>query len=79
MTPPANGNTPSTLTLNVSGAQAAGTFNFQVRGTSGALTHDSPFSLTVQALCAPKVSSCTVNSQCCSNKCTGKSGAKTCK
>ncbi|HEX5718783.1 MAG TPA: endopeptidase [Thermoanaerobaculia bacterium] len=78
-TPPANGTTPSALTLNVSGSQAAGTFNFQVRGTSGALTHDSPFSLTVQAVCAPKGASCTVNSQCCSNKCSGKTGAKTCK
>jgi len=79
-TPPANGSTPSTLTLNVSGAQAAGTFNFQVRGTSGALTHDSPFSLTVQGgVCAPKGASCTLNSDCCSNKCTGKAGAKTCK
>jgi hypothetical protein len=78
-TPPANGTAPSTLTLNVSGGQAGGTFNFQVRGTSGAVTHDSPFSLTVQALCAPLGSSCTANSQCCTNKCTGKAGAKTCK
>ncbi|HWN41975.1 MAG TPA: endopeptidase [Thermoanaerobaculia bacterium] len=78
-TPPANGTAPSTLALNVSGSQASGTFNFQVRGTSGAVTHDSPFSLTVPALCAPKGASCTVNSQCCSNKCTGKSGSKVCK
>ena len=78
VTPPANGAAASTLTLNVSGTQPGGTFNFQVRGTSGALTHDSPFSLTVPG-CFPKGASCTLDSQCCSNKCTGKSGAKTCK
>ncbi|MEA2560535.1 MAG: hypothetical protein QOH06_2039 [Acidobacteriota bacterium] len=78
-TPPANGTTPSTLTLNVSGGQAGGTFNFQVRGTSGAVTHNSPFSLTVQALCAPQGSSCSANSQCCSNRCQIKKGVGTCR
>ncbi|MFP5285704.1 MAG: hypothetical protein ACLGI9_08200 [Thermoanaerobaculia bacterium] len=33
VTPPADGTAASTLTLNVSGSQAGGTFNFQVRGT----------------------------------------------
>ncbi len=29
--------------------------------------------------CSPKGASCTANSQCCSNKCTGKAGSQTCK
>ena len=30
-------------------------------------------------MCAPKADSCTLNSDCCSNKCRGPSGGKTCK
>lgn len=79
VTPPANGSANSTLTLSVSGTQPGGTFNFQVRGTSGALVHDTPFMLTVPALCLAKGGSCTTNAECCSNKCNGKPGSKTCK
>ena len=79
VTPPADGSAPSVLTLNVSGSQAGGTYNFQVRGNSGAITHDSPFSLTVQPLCAPVGSSCSANSQCCSNRCQIKRGVGTCR
>ncbi|HWM93299.1 MAG TPA: endopeptidase [Thermoanaerobaculia bacterium] len=79
VTPPANGSANSTLTLNVSGSQAGGTFNFQVRGTSGAITHDSPFSLTVQALCGGRGASCSANNQCCSNRCQIKKGVGTCR
>lgn len=79
VTPPANGSANSTLTLSVSGAQASGTFNFQVRGTDGTLTHDTPFSLTVPALCSANGASCTTSSQCCSNRCQIKRGVGTCR
>jgi hypothetical protein len=69
----------STLTVTVSGSQGAGTFNFQVRGTDGSLTHDAPIALTVPAVCLASGQSCTTNAQCCSNSCKGKPGAKTCK
>jgi hypothetical protein len=67
----------STVTVTVAGSQAAGTFNFQVRGTDGTLTHNAPVTLTVPAVCLAKGASCTTNSQCCSNSCN--SGKKTCK
>jgi hypothetical protein len=79
VTPPSNGSANSTLNLSIAGSQAAGTFNFQVRGSDGVLTHDSPFTLTVPAVCGAPGTSCTTNSQCCSNSCKGKPGAKTCK
>ncbi len=69
----------STLTLTVAGSQAAGTFNFQVRGTDGSLTHDTPITLTVPASCLATGQTCTSNAQCCSNSCKGRTGAKTCK
>jgi hypothetical protein len=69
----------STVTVTVSGSQAAGTFNFQVRGTDGTLTHNAPVSLTVPAVCLAAGQSCTLSSQCCSNNCKGKTGSKTCK
>jgi V8-like Glu-specific endopeptidase len=39
----------------------------------------SPFLAGGGGGCAPKGASCTANSQCCSNSCKGRSGAKTCK
>ena len=79
VTPPANASANSALTVSVSGSQAAGTFNFQVRGTDGTLTHDTPFSVTVTGVCLAKGASCTANNQCCSNKCKGPSGGMTCR
>ena len=81
VTPPANGTADSGLTVNVSGSQSTGSFDFQVRGTSGSLTHDTPFSVTVTGTssCLSLGASCTANGDCCSNKCTGKANAKTCK
>src|SRR6185295_3766065 len=78
VTPPTNGSTTSALTVSVSGATAAGTYNFQVQGTSGSLIHGANMTLDVTAVCLPSGASCTANSQCCSNKCTGKPDNKTC-
>ena len=47
VTPPANGSATSTLTVSVSGSAVAGSTSFQATGTSGALTHGAPVSLTV--------------------------------
>jgi hypothetical protein len=47
VTPPANGSVNSTLTVNVAGTTAAGTYNIQAQGVSGALTRTSAISLTV--------------------------------
>jgi trimeric autotransporter adhesin len=77
VTPPSNGSTNSALTVNVGGAVATGTYNFQVQGTSGA-THGTNITLTVTGVCAPPGASCTLDSECCSNKCKGKPGAKRC-
>jgi hypothetical protein len=79
VTPPANGSAGSALTVSVSGATAAGTYNFQVQGTDGSLIHGTSLALTVPASCVPVGGSCTISSQCCSNNCKGKAGAKTCK
>ncbi len=78
VTPPSGGSANSSLTVNVSGATATGTYNFQVQGTSGTTIHGSNITLNVTGVCVPSGGSCTVNSQCCSNKCKGKPGAKTC-
>jgi hypothetical protein len=78
VTPPSNGSASSGLTVTVSGATATGTYNFQVQGTDGSLIHGSNMTLNVTAVCVPSGGSCTANSQCCSNKCKGKPGAKTC-
>jgi hypothetical protein len=78
VTPPSNGNTSSALTVNVGGATATGTYNFQVQGTSGATIHGANITLTVTGVCAPPGASCTLDSECCSNKCKGKPGAKRC-
>ena len=47
VTPPANGSVNSTLTVNVAGTVATGSYNFQARGTSGALVRTFGLSLTV--------------------------------
>jgi len=47
VTPPANGSTTSTLTVNVAGSTATGTTAFQVSGVSGSLSHNAAMSLTV--------------------------------
>ena len=47
VTPPADGAQTSTLTLSVSGGQATGAYNFNVEGTSGAITRSSALSVQV--------------------------------
>ena len=54
------------------------TITASVTDSGGASGSDS-VQITVAGLCAPKGASCTVNADCCSNKCRGKSGAMTCK
>ena len=81
VTPPANGSAGSALTVNVAGTTTAGTYNFQVQGTDGGLTHNTNLSLTVTAVgCTllPTGATCTANSQCCSNSCRG-GKTKTCR
>jgi hypothetical protein len=79
VTPPTGGSAGSTLTASVATSTPAGTYNFQVQGTNGALVHTSPLTLTVTPLCFASGASCTVNGDCCSNSCKGKPGNKTCK
>jgi hypothetical protein len=79
VTPPANGSTNSTLTVSVSGSTATGTYSFSVQGTSGALNHTTPMSVTVTGTCLPQGASCTSNSECCSNKCKGNPANRTCR
>ncbi len=79
VTPPANGSANSSLTVTVAGSVPAGAYSFLVQGTSGALTRTTPIALNVTGVCLPKGASCTANSQCCSNKCRGPAGNKTCK
>jgi hypothetical protein len=78
VTPPSGGSANSTLTASVS-TTAPGTYNFQVQGTSGTLSHTTPFTLTVPQVCLPVGASCTVNSNCCSNSCKGGRNNKTCR
>jgi trimeric autotransporter adhesin len=78
VTPPADGSVNSALTVSVSSTTAAGTYSFQVQGTSGALIRATNMTLTVPALCVGSGGSCTANNQCCSNRCKGRTGAKTC-
>jgi hypothetical protein len=47
VTPPSGGSASSTLTVSVSTGAAAGSSTLSVVGTSGALTHGTPVSLTV--------------------------------
>jgi len=47
VTPPAGGSAGSTLTLSISSSTAAGSYSFQVTGSSGALSHAAPVSLAV--------------------------------
>jgi trimeric autotransporter adhesin len=47
VTPPANGNAASALTLSVGGATPTGTYSIQVQGVSGSLTRNTSLSLTV--------------------------------
>src|SRR5882672_1108925 len=49
VTPPANGNVTSTLTLTASGTATTGTTSVTVTGTSGALSHSTTISLTVNS------------------------------
>lgn len=47
---------------------------------SGGASGSDSITITITGLaCAPKHASCTVDSQCCSGKCRGKSGAKKCR
>jgi hypothetical protein len=78
VTPPSGGSAISSLTVNVGGSTAAGTYNFQVQGTSGATIHGSNMTLNVTGVCVPAGGSCTANSQCCSNRCKGKPGVQKC-
>ena len=59
VTPPANGSVNSTLTVTVAGSTPAGPYSFQAQGTSGALVHAQPMSLTVTSSCLPLGASCT--------------------
>ena len=52
-TPPTGGSTGSALTITVPGGTATGIFNVQVTGTSGALSHSAPITLTVTAAPVP--------------------------
>jgi hypothetical protein len=56
VTPPANGNVNSTLTVTVGGNVPPGTYNFQAQGTSGALTRTFGLSLTVTGAPVPDFS-----------------------
>jgi hypothetical protein len=47
VTPPADGNTTSTLTLTASGAATTGTATVTITGTSGSLVHTTTITLTV--------------------------------
>jgi hypothetical protein len=47
VTPPANGNVNSNLTVSVLGGVPVGTYGFQARGTSGATVHAFDMTLTV--------------------------------
>src|SRR5262249_13183619 len=49
ITPPANGNATSTLTLTASGTATTGTTNITVTGTSGSTSHNTTISLTVNS------------------------------
>jgi len=47
VTPPPNGSTTSTLTINVGTSVPAGNYSFNVQGTSGALTRTAVITLQV--------------------------------
>jgi hypothetical protein len=53
VTPPANGNVASTLTLTASGTATTGTTTVTVTGTSGSTTHTANIALTVNAAATP--------------------------
>src|SRR5246127_2525755 len=53
VTPPANGNATSTLTLTASGTATTGTAIVTITGSSGATTHTATVSLTVNAAPTP--------------------------
>jgi hypothetical protein len=61
LTPPANGSANTNLTLNVSASTVPGSYNFQVKGISGTLTHT--FNLLVTVLSTPQaiLTSLTLN------------------
>jgi len=59
------------------GGQSCSTQGFS--GGSLACNGDCTFNTAGCTVCSPVGASCTVNSQCCSNSCKGKTGAKTCK
>jgi plastocyanin len=50
VTPPANGTASSTLTVSVGANASAGSYNFDVQGTDGSLTHTTPFVVNVNPL-----------------------------
>ena len=53
VTPPANGNVTSTLTLTASSTATTGTATVTITGTSGATTHTTTISLTVNPAAQP--------------------------
>jgi hypothetical protein len=53
VTPPANGNATSTLTLTASPSATTGTATVTITGTSGSTTHTATISLTVNAAASP--------------------------
>ncbi len=53
VTPPANGSATSTLTLTASGTATTGTATVTITGTSGALTHSTTITLTVNPAATP--------------------------
>jgi trimeric autotransporter adhesin len=76
VTPPANGNVPSGLTVSVAGSVAAGSYPFTAQGMSGATTRTFNMTLNVTAVPTPNFSiTCSPSSL---SVAQGASGNSTC-